>query len=206
MNRADTTETPLPKTLTTALKEWAVAIRALQEGRQVMLLRKGGIREAEGEFVVEARDVLLFPTFEHQIEQAGTIQPCYSAWREEEEKRRPKGEQVRITTWARITDIILIEPSRFPKLFTFPSQHIYGDEFLRFRTENDTHKPLYCLFLRAYNLPEPVTMPMEPDYYGCRSWITLTEELSLAGATPALSRHTYEERVRVTKRILTTDV
>jgi len=97
---------------------------------------------------------------------------------------------------------MLIQPEHFPALFTFPSQHIYGDGFLKFRTENEPHKPLYCLFLRTYNLAEPVTLPMEPDYYGCRSWITLTEELSLAGATPALSRHTYEERVRVTKRIL----
>jgi len=205
MERTVSADNPLPKSLTMALKEWAVAIRALREGRQVMLLRKGGIREAEGEFVVEARDVLLFPTFEHQIEQAGTLQPCYGAWREDEEKRRPKGEQVRIEAWARITDILRVEPERFPKLFTFPSQHIYGDAFLRFRTENDIHKPLYAIFLRAYDLAEPITLPMEPDYYGCRSWITLTDEVSLAGATPALSRHTYEERVRVTRRIRTTD-
>jgi len=205
MERAVTDDNELPRTLTTALKEWAVAIRALREGRQVMLLRKGGIREAEGEFVVESRDVLLFPTFDHQAEQAGTLQPCYGAWREDEEKHRPKGENVRLDAWARITDILLIQPERFPKLFTFSSQHIYGNAFLKFRSENEPTKPLYCLFLRAYNLPETVTLPMEPDYYGCRSWITLAKELSIAGATPALTRYTYEERVRVTKRILTTD-
>ena len=56
-HNADTAE--LPQTLTVALKEWAVAIRALREGRQVMLLRKGGIREAEGEFVVVAGTFLI---------------------------------------------------------------------------------------------------------------------------------------------------
>lgn len=205
MERAVTAENELPRTLTTALKEWAVAVRALREGRQVILLRKGGIREAEGEFVVESRDILLFPTFEHQAEQAGTLQPCYGAWRADEERRRAKGENIRIDAWARVTDVLRIEPSRFPKLFTFGSQHIYGDTFLRFRAENEPHKPLYCLFLRTFNLPAPTTIPMEPDYYGCRSWITLEKEVSLAGATPSLSRHTYDERVRVTKRILTTD-
>ena len=205
MERDANTPNELPRTLTTALKEWAVAIRALREGRQVILLRKGGIREAEGEFVVEARDVLLFPTYDHQAEQAGTLQPCYGAWREEEEARRPKGEVIRLNAWARITDILLVEPARFPKLFTFGSQHIYGDSFLKYRSENEPHKPLYCLFLRTYNLPKSADVPMEPDYYGCKSWITLEQELSLSGATPALSRHTYEERVRVTKRILTTD-
>ena len=73
-----------------------MAVRALREGRQVILLRKGGIREAEGEFVVEARNVLLFPTFEHQMEQPDTLQPCYGAWRDEEQARRPPGENVRI--------------------------------------------------------------------------------------------------------------
>ena len=195
----------LPRSLTVALKEWAVAVRALREGRQVMLLRKGGIREAEGEFVVEARDVLLFPTYDHQAEQVGTIQPCYGAWHTEEMARKPKPETIRFDVWARITDILLVEPARYLKLYTFASQHIYGDAFLTFRSENEPSKPLYALFLRAYNLPAPVTLPMEPDYYGCRSWVTLAEEVSLAGATPALSRHTYDERVRVTKRILTTD-
>lgn len=204
MERAVTAENDSPRTLTAALKEWAVAIRALREGRQVILLRKGGIREAGGEFVVESRDVLLFPTYDHQAEQAGTLQPCYGAWREDEEKTRAKGENIRMDVWARITDILLVEPAFYPKLFDFGSQHIYGDAFLKFRSENEPQKPLYCLFLRAYNLPAPVTVPMEPDYYGCKSWITLEQELPLAGATPALSRHTYDERVRVTKRILTT--
>jgi len=191
----------LPTTLSTSLKEWAVAVRALREGRQVLLLRKGGIREAEGEFTVEARDVLLFPTFEHQMEQPGTIQPCYESWRADEEKRRPAEGLVRIEAWARITDILLVRD--FDALFRFPSQHIYSDALLKYRMENEPHKPLYGLFLRCYNLPAPVTVPMEPDYYGCRSWISLAEPVALAGATPALSDHTYAERVRVTRRLLT---
>ncbi len=184
-----------------ALKEWSVAVRALREGRQILLLRKGGVREAEGEFTVDARDVLLFPTYEHQEEQPDALQPCYGAWREEEAQRRPAGENVRIEAWARITDIFLVRD--FDALFTFPSQHIFSDSFLRFRVENEPQKPLYCLLLRAYNLAAPVTVPMEPDYYGCRSWISLRQSVSLADSTPALSDHTYAERVRVTRRILT---
>jgi hypothetical protein len=190
----------LPASCSTALKEWAVAIRALREGRQVFLLRKGGIREAEGEFVVEARDVLLFPTFEHQMEQAGTLQPCYEAWLTDEQKRRPEGENVRIESFARITDIHIVR--NFDALYALKSQHIFSDAFLKFRIENDAHKPLYCLFLRAYDLAQPVTIPMEMNYYGCRSWIELAEPVFLEGAAPALSDHTYAERVRVIKERL----
>jgi len=189
--------------LTVALKEWAVAVRALREGRQIVLLRKGGIREEGGEFEVQARDVLLLPTYEHQIEQAGTLQPCYGSWLQEEERRRLPGEQTRIDAWAHITDIVIVQ--RFEALYTLKSQHIYDDSFLRFRTETDPHKPLYALFLRTYELPQPVVLPMEMDYYGCKSWITLKEPITPADSKPVLSDHTYSERVRVMKRLLLGD-
>ena len=192
----------LPGTLTTALKEWAVAVRALREGRQIILLRKGGIRDPEGgEFSIEARDVLLFPTFEHQMEQPGTLQPCYSAWLGEEQARRPQGENVRIEAAARITDIFVV--TNFDALLRFGSQHIYSEKFIRYRIEMDLHKPLYCLFLRAYDLPAPTVAAMEPDYYGCKSWITLEKPISTEGAVPAMSDAAYDERVRVTRDLLT---
>lgn len=191
----------LPDRLSVALKEWAVAVRALREGRQILLLRKGGIREEAGEFEVQARDVLLMPTYEHQEEQAGTLQPCYGSWLREEERRRPQGEQIRFTVWARITDILVVRD--FDALFALKSQHIYDDAFLRFRIQTYPEKPLFALFLRAYELPSPVLLPMEMDYYGCRSWVTLTEAVSVEGAKPVLSDHTYAERVRVTRRLLT---
>jgi hypothetical protein len=190
-----------PDALRTALKEWSVAVRALREGRQVLLLRKGGIREEGGEFEVQARDVLLFPTYLHEDEQGDALQPCYAAWRTEESQRKAPGEAVRISAWARITDILHV--TRPDALYKLASQFIYSDEFLRFRIENEPNKPLYALFLRAYELPRPVVVPMEPDYYGCKSWITLSEPLAVDGATPCLSDHTYDERVRVTRRILT---
>lgn len=198
----DTTET-LPQSLSVALKEWAVAIRALREGRQILLLRKGGIREDGGEFEVQTRDVLLFPTYEHQMEQAGMLQPCYGSWLREEQRRKPSDETIRFDAWARITDIMVVR--NFEALYTLKSQHIYDDALLRFRTENDLQKPLYALFLRAYELSSPITVPMEMDYYGCKSWISLTKSVATGAAKPALSDHTYFERVRVTRRLLQGD-
>ena len=193
----------LPGTLTKALKEWAVAVRALREGRQILLLRKGGIHDPEGgEFTVDARDVLLFPTFEHQMEQPGTLQPCYGAWLQEEQARRPSGESVRVEAAARITDILHI--TDFDALFRLGSQHIYSERFLRGRVEMSPDKPLYCLFLRTYDLPAPRVVPMKIDYYGCKSWIDLEEEpFSAEGAVPAMSDAAYAERVRLTRELLT---
>ena len=46
-----------------ALKEWAVVCRALEEGRQIVLLRKGGILEYRQSFKVKHDRFLLFPTY-----------------------------------------------------------------------------------------------------------------------------------------------
>ena len=46
-----------------ALKEWSAAVHALPDGRQTVLLRKGGIGEKR--FVLQANEFLLFPTVAH---------------------------------------------------------------------------------------------------------------------------------------------
>src|SRR5690348_14361772 len=56
-------ESPMTTQVSTAhaLKEWAAVIDAMERGRQVITLRKGGIREKA--FLVEAANFYLLPTF-----------------------------------------------------------------------------------------------------------------------------------------------
>src|ERR1700759_924156 len=49
-----------------ALKEWAVTVRALAEGEQLLTLRKVGIREENKHFELEHEQFFLYPTFDHQ--------------------------------------------------------------------------------------------------------------------------------------------
>ena len=49
-----------------AFKEWAVTVRALAEGEQLLTLRKGGIREPNKHFALEHDRFFLYPTFDHQ--------------------------------------------------------------------------------------------------------------------------------------------
>src|SRR5436305_15298306 len=49
-----------------AFKEWAVTVRALAEGEQLLTLRKGGIREPGRHFELEHDRFSLYPTFDHQ--------------------------------------------------------------------------------------------------------------------------------------------
>ncbi|MDG0790271.1 DUF1802 family protein [Cohnella ginsengisoli] len=43
-----------------ALREWAVAVKALEAGKQIMVLRKGGIAEETKEFRLESPSFFLF--------------------------------------------------------------------------------------------------------------------------------------------------
>ena len=52
--------------LNIAFKEWAVVCRALAEGRQALILRKGGIAETGGQFSPEHSRFWLYPTFAHE--------------------------------------------------------------------------------------------------------------------------------------------
>ena len=56
-----------------AFKEWAVSCQAMQSGKQILLIRKGGIREEGGAFTIADDTFFLMPTYEHQ--NADLLQP-----------------------------------------------------------------------------------------------------------------------------------
>ncbi|MGL4465497.1 MAG: DUF1802 family protein, partial [Planctomycetia bacterium] len=57
-----------------AFKEWAVVAAALADGRQSLIVRKGGIHERGGVFTVEYDRFWLYPTQFHQ--DAGKLTPA----------------------------------------------------------------------------------------------------------------------------------
>jgi len=49
-----------------ALKEWAIVCKAIEDGKQVLLFRKGGIMEYRNGFELKHKVFFLFPTFENK--------------------------------------------------------------------------------------------------------------------------------------------
>src|SRR5437588_6595222 len=96
-----------PSSLQIGLKEWATVCRALESGRQMILLRKGGIYEAAGEFEVEHREFLLFPTYLHQNPQM--LKPAFAA---QLERRAAEPEQIQIASAATVTDVVQLRSRR----------------------------------------------------------------------------------------------
>jgi hypothetical protein len=184
-------------TTISALKEWSVAINALESGKTIMLLRKGGIHEKNGRFQVAHEQVLLYPTFEHQqpfllkSEYAGLVCTVTPGWHPE---------TVRIGSWAVITDILLIsEESTVNALLPF---HIWNEHFISDRLKWKPRQPLYVLLLRTYKLPEAQEIPYLSQYGGCKSWIDLAQPINIQGATPVLSDSDYLEIVKEIRAII----
>ena len=73
-----------------AFKEWAVICRVLAEGRQSLIVRKGGIAEPRGDFEMTQTRFWLFPTYLHQtgVAQTGS---CSSHVADQRADRPPAG-------------------------------------------------------------------------------------------------------------------
>ena len=171
---------------THALKEWAVAVDALEEGKTILLLRKGGIREEGGSFKVAWDEVLLYPTFEHQQpdflkpEYADKVSPVESGWHPE---------TVRIGAWAKITDIFMV--SYQPSILALLPYAIWNEKFVSDRLKWKPSQPMYILLLRVYKLTQPQFILYRPEYGGCKSWIDLIESISTEGSETVLTDTEY---------------
>ena len=191
----------LPDTLQLALKEWAVVQRSLLEQHQILVVRKGGIAEETGDFDLRSHRFLIYPTYEHEHERSGDVQPCFETWLREEEVRSPDARLVKIECACEVVDVIRLN-AREPLVSLMP-QHIWSRQFIDGRFDWEPYKPVFALLLRAYRLAQPSLLPYRRDYGGCRSWVTLEEEISTAGAVPAMASDTaFKRRVELTKYLL----
>ena len=180
-----------------ALKEWAVAIKALEAGKTIMLLRKGGIHERGGSFYVAQRDVLLYPTYEHQQgfmlkpEYGDMISPVTPGWRPE---------TVRISSWASITDILPInDESTVNSLLSF---HIWNKYFICDRLKWKPSQPLYVLLLRTYKLPQNQEIVYRREYGGCKSWIDLFQRVDVSNSKAVLTDYVYSQLVEKIRTLI----
>jgi hypothetical protein len=178
---------PLPASLNVALKEWATVCAALEKGDQILLLRKGGIYESAGEFELEHRQFLLFPTYLHQ--NLKMLKPPFHAGFE---AKTEEPAQVKLSAAGMVTDIIQLKSRQ--QMDALDDQHVWTTPLIDMRFDYRPENPLYLLLVRAYRLPTPVTIENTPAYAGCKSWVPLEEAVATGRATPALEDAAYETR------------
>jgi hypothetical protein len=177
----------IPSTLAVALKEWAVVCDALETGRQMILLRKGGIVEAIGGFELEHPQFLLFPTYLHQ--NVSMLKPKAQAGIT---ASSTEPEQITIRNAAEVTDILRL--SNRSQMDAIDDQHIWAPPLIDMRFNYRPKNPLHLLIVRAYRLAAPVTIQNTPDYAGCKSWVPLSQSINCSGAEAILADSEFSER------------
>ncbi len=174
-----------------ALKEWAVTIAALEQGRQVVLLRKGGLLDPAtdvsqaGTFSFEYSNFWLLPTHLHQDEKL--VKPEHfdlfrtaRDWRDAQQK-----EFLSLHLWARVERVWRFSADDAEVLANAP--HIWSDSYLDLRLGYKPDEPLLCGALRVFCVPQSVRVAWQTKFGGCRSWIETDEALSLENAQPILN-------------------
>jgi hypothetical protein len=173
-----------------AFKEWAVTCHALAEGRQSLLLRKGGIHERHGRFEVEHGEFWLFPTHFHQdpkeICEDARLLSEQVAW-----ESSPAG-TIALSLYAVVEEVNeLMDESLLPRLadlqiLTVPTLR----ERFHYRRPG-----LFVLAVRIYQRETPVTVEDRPHFAGCRTWVDLQQEIGTTGLKPVLSDREHADRL-----------
>ncbi|WP_421840858.1 DUF1802 family protein [Mycobacterium sp.] len=153
--------------MTLALKEWSAAVHALLDGRQTILLRKGGIGEKR--FEVAAHEFLLFPTIAHS--HAERVRPEHRDLLTRAAADSTP-EQVLVRAAAKVVAAV---PVNRPQglddvldLHIWTAESVCGDR-LDFRPK---HR-LAVLVVSAIPLAKPEPLTRTADFGGCTSWVQI---------------------------------
>ena len=144
-------------------KEWALVCAALGEGRQTVIIRKGGIAEGRDGFAFRHREFFLFPTFFHeQLKRVRTSEATLPEQLPDEIEIRyyAKVESARVMTdW---DEVRALEPL-----------HILAESVVRERFDYDDAPGVHVAFVRVFRLDPVWRFPDSKAYGGCRSWVQL---------------------------------
>jgi len=177
-----------------AFKEWAPIVQALGTGRQILLLRKGGIAEGPGGFRPEHPRFWLFPTAFHTdpAKLKSSVSIAHPSPTEPQTVRYFA--EVQETRW-------LDEPESLKRL---DSYHLWADEELAKRWTWGTQPGLHALIVRVFQLAQPFPVPFDPEHQGCKSWITLATSPSTADLQPVIDTATFSSQYQAILQALPT--
>ncbi len=178
-----------------ALKEWATVVKALENGDQTVILRKGGILEAVSGFSLKARKFLLFPTFEHQ--DNSSLKSQFYRYLADVIEQKPREGTNLITSYAEVLDECDVSSKK--KIEYLSSFHIWSDSYMAERMNWMPEKPMKAIFVKIYKIP-PLEIQILPEYYGCKSWIELNANSE--GGKAVLNESELQDKLSEFRRVV----
>jgi hypothetical protein len=152
-----------------AFKEWAVVCEAIARGEQTIILRKGGISEANGEFTPDHTRFWLYPTYFHEPQQSG-IKPEYLPLLAEVESRKPAPGTIRLQDQVTITHVEYLRD--LDAALALDRAHILSEATIRQRFHYRS-PGLYVLRFERHSEPEAMILPEAAHYGGCKTWVEI---------------------------------
>jgi hypothetical protein len=156
---------------TLALKEWGAVVHALLDGRQTVLLRKGGIRERR--FDISHDRFVLFPTVAHAHAERVRDGHADVLAAGADDIDEQAGTFV-IRAGVDLVDVVGTDDAS--ALASLTDLHIWKPEHIEERLAFRPRHALQVLVVRAMALPHPITLERAPEYAGCSSWVDLPVE------------------------------
>jgi hypothetical protein len=181
-----------------ALKEWAVAVKALEAGRQVLLLRKGGLVEGSDGFSLEAKRFFLYPTRYHQMPTV--VKPAFEDLVASAPADAPPEGFLRISLVADAEEVIPVTDRAGVQ--AVEGFHIWSASYMEDRFDWKPESPLFLIPLRVHRLAAVHDIPLLPSDGGCTSWVDLEAEISTEDATPVMEEEEFASRVEEIREAL----
>jgi hypothetical protein len=156
---------------TPALKEWSAAVHAMLDGRQTVLLRKGGIGEKRFRVPadVDAQRFLLFPTVAHS--HTDRVRPEH---RELLAPAAADSTEDTLTLRAGARVVAAVEVNRPDAISELEPMHIWTAESVQAdRLDFRPKHRLTVLIVSVSPLAAPLRIDRTPQYAGCTSWVDL---------------------------------
>ena len=156
---------PTPSLCPVAFKEWAGVCRALADGRQSILLRKGGIDEGPGGFRPEHPAFWLYPTHLHEAQQGLRDEADAPLERAEAPAgmlELPALAVVEAVAWA----------DRLELLGLMADLHVWAPETID-RRFHYKRPGLWVVAVRVLRAEPPPRIAIEAEHAGCRTWVPL---------------------------------
>lgn len=195
----------------TAIKEWAVTVRALAEGEQLLTLRDGGALDLEHE------RFFLYPTFDH--ENNDLVRKAHhpeldraleeGVWPDEEPAAHallrdggiPQPDRVRIRAWAEVAGRITIDsPKVVDGLSPF---YVWTTDYPAKRLGWQPRQPLDLILLRVHRIPRPVTVRVREEMRSHPTWVEIDRDLPFEG-TPVMADDEFERAVAEIRAVCST--
>ena len=152
-----------------AFKEWDIVCKALEEGRQSLILRKGGIHEGREGFSFAHDEFVLFPTRFHAQGDYVKI-PGVEAKPEWE-----LGDKVVIESKVMVKRAVTL--TDWNEVALLADQHIWTEETIRDRFfwegKGMASGSIHVAFVEIEKLKDPLRFAYEKTHGGCRSWVDI---------------------------------